>query len=169
MNDKANKLFLDNQALVTYVLTNIVKNWPSHTRQFHYEDMSQSGLIGLWKACMKFDESKGYEFATFAVPAIRNEIYMYVRKNIQKAPDTISLETPMGDEGLTLADMIEGKSVYDICWVTTDNRLDSRQKTVCEYLAQGYTNTKIAKIIGVSQPHVSKIIKKIGEILKEDV
>lgn len=169
MNKNANKLFEENQRLATYVLMRIIEKWPAHTRNFHYEDMMQTARLGLWKACMRFDESKGTEFATFAVPAIRNEIYMYMRKIIKKEPNTISLETPMGDEGLTLADMIEGEEIKDKPWVLTDNRLDERQKIVCKCLTQGYSRTKIAKIIGVSQPHVSRIIKKIREILKEDV
>lgn len=88
MNEKANKLFEENQRLVTYVLMPIVEPWPTHVRSFHFEDMMQSARLGLWKACMRFDESKGYEFATFAVPVIRNEIYMYIRKNIKGVPNT---------------------------------------------------------------------------------
>lgn len=39
-----------------------------------YEDLFQSGCIGLIKAVDNFDESKGFQFSTYAVPVIMGEI-----------------------------------------------------------------------------------------------
>lgn len=39
-----------------------------------YEDLFQSGCIGLIKAVDNFDESKGFAFSTYAVPVIMGEI-----------------------------------------------------------------------------------------------
>lgn len=43
-------------------------------RGVDYEDLFQSGCIGLIKAVDNFDESKGYQFSTYAVPVIMGEI-----------------------------------------------------------------------------------------------
>lgn len=39
-----------------------------------YEDLFQSGCIGLIKAVDNFDDSKGFAFSTYAVPVIMGEI-----------------------------------------------------------------------------------------------
>lgn len=74
----------------------------------------------------------------------------------------------MGDEGLTLADMIEGEEIQDKPWVLTDNRLNEQQKTICEYYYKGYSQQKIAEIMGLKQSKVSRIFKRIGKILSKE-
>ena len=39
-----------------------------------YEDLFQAGCVGLIKAADKFDESRGFNFSTYAVPVILGEI-----------------------------------------------------------------------------------------------
>lgn len=39
-----------------------------------YEDLFQTGCVGLIKAVDNFDESRGYKFSTYAVPVIMGEI-----------------------------------------------------------------------------------------------
>lgn len=43
-------------------------------RGVDYEDLFQSGCIGLIKAVDNFDETKGFQFSTYAVPVIMGEI-----------------------------------------------------------------------------------------------
>ena len=43
-------------------------------RGVDYEDLFQSGCIGLIKAVDNFDEAKGFQFSTYAVPVIMGEI-----------------------------------------------------------------------------------------------
>ncbi len=43
-------------------------------RGVDYEDLFQSGCIGLIKAVDHFDETKGFQFSTYAVPVIMGEI-----------------------------------------------------------------------------------------------
>lgn len=43
-------------------------------RGVDYEDLFQSGCIGLIKAVDHFDESKGFKFSTYALPVIMGEI-----------------------------------------------------------------------------------------------
>lgn len=66
--EKRNKLVSENMGLV-YACANKFKG-----RGIEYEDLVQSGCIGLVKAAEGFDESRGYMFSTYAVPAIIGEI-----------------------------------------------------------------------------------------------
>ena len=43
-------------------------------RGVDYEDLFQSGCVGLIKAADNFDESRGFSFSTYAVPVILGEI-----------------------------------------------------------------------------------------------
>lgn len=45
------------------------------------DDILQDAYLGLWKACLGFDESKGFEFSTYAVPMIRGQIMGDLRDN----------------------------------------------------------------------------------------
>ena len=66
--EKRNKLVSENMGLV-YACANKFKG-----RGIEYEDLVQSGCIGLVKAAEGFDESRGFMFSTYAVPAIIGEI-----------------------------------------------------------------------------------------------
>jgi RNA polymerase sigma factor (sigma-70 family) len=48
---------------------------PGYTK----EDLFQTALLGLWKACMNFDESKNCQFSTYARACIKNELLMAQR------------------------------------------------------------------------------------------
>ena len=43
-------------------------------RGIEYDDLFQSGCVGLVKAAENFDESRGFSFSTYAVPVILGEI-----------------------------------------------------------------------------------------------
>lgn len=77
VNSNAEKLFNENQALVGYVL-----NKSGIYQGPHYEDFQQQGYLGLWEACLNFDESKGFQFATYACPMIKGRILRYAREKI---------------------------------------------------------------------------------------
>lgn len=52
--------FQENQKLVHFILQ---KKFPLVAFD---EDVIQEANMGLWKACIGFDEAKGYSFSTFA-------------------------------------------------------------------------------------------------------
>lgn len=45
------------------------------------DDILQEAYLGLWKACLQFDKSKGYEFSTYAIPLINGNILRMLRDN----------------------------------------------------------------------------------------
>lgn len=66
--EERNKLVSENLGLV-YACANKFRG-----RGVEFDDLVQSGCIGLVKAAEGFDESKGFMFSTYAVPAIIGEI-----------------------------------------------------------------------------------------------
>lgn len=69
-------LVLDNINLVHHVLHKKLKVLKTHPS---YEDYFQEGCMGLILAAVRFDESKGCTFATFAIPNIVGYILHYRR------------------------------------------------------------------------------------------
>lgn len=69
------ELFQRNIRLVPYVMSkyNISKD-PAIT----YEDMVQECYLSLWKACLRYDESKG-KFSTYAILTIEGYLLTYLR------------------------------------------------------------------------------------------
>ncbi|HIS49359.1 MAG TPA: sigma-70 family RNA polymerase sigma factor [Candidatus Gallacutalibacter pullistercoris] len=51
------------------------------SRGIDYDDLFQAGCIGLIKAADRFDESRGLQFSTYAVPVILGEIKRLFREN----------------------------------------------------------------------------------------
>ncbi len=51
------------------------------SRGIEYDDIFQSGCMGLMKAAKKFDASRGIKFSTYAVPVILGEIKALFRDN----------------------------------------------------------------------------------------
>lgn len=81
-----NKLVEHNLRLVIYIASQYKHE------NIEPEDMIGVGNMGLTKAVMKFDVSKGYKFATFATRCINNEILMLFRKYKRPSNMDISLD-----------------------------------------------------------------------------
>ena len=68
VKENRDKMIEDNIGLVH----SIAKRFTG--RGVDYEDLFQTGCVGLIKAVDNFDESKGFKFSTYAVPVIMGEI-----------------------------------------------------------------------------------------------
>lgn len=55
-----------------------------------YEDLLQEGMVGLCLAAIRFDESKGFQFSTFAATYIKGAMQRYRRdNNLVKQPRSV--------------------------------------------------------------------------------
>lgn len=167
-----NELFRNNQALVTFALKPIFEKFPKWFVDFHHDDMVQCGLLGLYNASVKFDESKGYEFNTYAVKCIKGEVYQYLERELRSRRktgklETISIETPINDN-LTLGDMLKYEMPECVDWIFTDKRLDDEQRKICRLLYEGRSQNEICKLMNVCQTTISRRIKKIRKILETE-
>lgn len=159
------ELYFENEALVYHVLH---KKFPMSRFD---DDFQQIARLGLWKACLRYDETKG-KFSTYAVPAIENEIKMELRKMSRK-PIEISLDdfvkdTSDNDDRLTISGICIGEQdveFIDTTWV--DKELTDRQKRILSLLYDGMVQADIAKEIGISQTMVSREVAKIRNIAQK--
>lgn len=129
------------------------------------DDIKQEALLGLWKACMTFEEGKA-QFSTYASQCIINQIRQVLRKR-SNAPKTVSLSTPISleDDNLTLADVIEDP-VPSIDEGYIDLKeflrgLSDRDKKLVQLRLQGKTQKQIAHEMGLAQSYCSRLITKI--------
>lgn len=89
------QLFDDNMNLAySYVHKSGIRI-PGYTQ----EDLFQTALIGLWKACRTFDSQKGIKFSTYATNCIKNELLMALRK-YKKDQNILSLDAILGTKTL---------------------------------------------------------------------
>lgn len=96
----------DNENLVYFVIN---KSFRGLRRD---EDIKQAGRIGLWRACLTFDEAKS-SFSTYTVQCIHHEIAkeLRFRKKGFGRENVLSLDEPRGydkefNRDITLGDMI---------------------------------------------------------------
>lgn len=149
--------------------------------QFCFVDCEKSelvsvGMFGLVKAANTFDPTRNIEFSTYAGKCIDNEILMFLRKLKSFRKKNISLETPIGHQddelNIKLIDTIEddvnwfseceNKGTYEfINKILLDIPIRNR-KIIMLYFGFGdgnrYAQRDIAKMLGLSQSIVSRII-----------
>ena len=72
-----NELFNANQKLVYYCFHTYIRNQcpPSI-----YDDIIQEGFLGLWQASIRFDETRGFQFSTFAASNIVGRMKRFLRE-----------------------------------------------------------------------------------------
>lgn len=174
--DSKTDLFQKNLDLVYYMIS---RYYPLSIQD---EDIIQNGMIGLWKACVTYDESLNM-FSTYASKCILNEIRMYFRSFYNRGKKDITLvsleDVIHADEhtDLTLEDTIP---VSDVTTRTTEeailareiinklwNRLDNRCKKILYWIfVCDMTQAEVANILGVSRSLVSKKVADIRKLAK---
>lgn len=128
----------------------------------------------MWKAVLTYKQGKGYAFTTYAYRVIQNEVNYYLRKNRKYFTDKYF--SSIIYDNLTLEDVLEDKNneleriekrIDNENYITKirNSNLIEREKQVLELLLQNYKQQQIAKIVGCSQPQVSRIIKKFRSSL----
>lgn len=112
--ERTEQKILENVRLVHYVLQKQLHFPITH---MEYEDLYQEGVIGLILAIDRFDESKNYQFATFAVPYIRGTIQRYKRDFTlpvhcsREIKDTIFKVSKHMNEGLSTEEIEKIESI----------------------------------------------------------
>lgn len=161
--ENAEKLLHENVNLVYFVVR----------RQFSSlagdQDLIQEGLIGLWKACLRYDGREGVTFSSFAIPCIRNAILMELRKR-RRGPDTVSIDTSFGDgdNDFSLADtLVDRKSSAfedDVFVEEFIQHLSAPDRRIMTLRCKGLTQKAIGSTVGISQTMVSRRLTRIGTL-----
>lgn len=131
-------------------------------------DLFSTGIIGVVKAVNTFNLDKGVKFSTYAAPIIRNEILLTFRK--KRIIPAFSLDEPYdfgNGESVDFSEMIadsrrfEEEVIADMQMEQIFSRLNEREKKIITLSMQDKTQMEIARICGISQAQVSRIIKSI--------
>lgn len=132
------------------------------------EDLYSIGIIGVVKAVNTFNPDKGFAFSTYATQIIRNEILATFRK--KRIIPVFSLDEPYQLENgdlvnfsETIADSkrFEEEVIAGMQMKQLFSALSDREKKIVSLSMDGKTQGEIAKILGVSQSYISRIIKSI--------
>lgn len=149
------------------------------TYGYEFEDAVQIALLGLIYAAMTFKESKS-KFSTYAFLAMQSQFNIEYRKTKRQRESgiiNISLSEPIiENEDLSIEDTIVDSQDFveniEVAMATKDayDKLNDKEKQVLNtifYAKEKETNQRnVAKKLGVSQPFVSRTIKKFKEYLK---
>lgn len=159
---EAEKLFEENTSLAYWVISSRFSNLVGD------EDVLQEALIGLYKACLGYDETRG-TLSTVAVKYITNAILIYLRNQRIKSRISLislnsSIPTDNGDE-VPLSEIVEdsnqiveGHGVFLREFIST---LKERDKKVIQLSLLGYNQIEIGQILGISQSYCSRIISNL--------
>lgn len=183
LSRKKEYLVLENRKLVYYFI-NRLGVVPNSER---YKELESIGNMGLVKAAITFDESKGVKFASYAASCINNEIYMHFRSEKKYAND-VSLDHPIANDGkgneITFGETIEdSKSNFAEKIINEDvlvrlvniilNCLEKRDRLVVLYRMGKITQQEIANKLSCSRSYICRIenraILKIKELSKEQL
>lgn len=174
------KLIEHNLRLVAHI------NKKYYARVDDQEDLISIGSIGLIKAIDSFDMDKGIRLSSYASKCIENEILMYFRSTRKSAQDVSinePIETDKDGNALTILDtMSEDDNIIDNIdtkikigklYGYIESRLTHREKQIIKmrYGLEGHkelTQREIAKELNISRSYVSRIEKKVLEVLLKE-
>lgn len=123
------------------------------------EDLMQEGRIGLWRACLVYDEKKGFKFSSVAVSYIRNALRHGYEKLYGRSPgkrqllwNVQSLYEPIGCDDLLLQDIIPGNTDVGFLDISGAlNQMSERDRKILYLSIAGFSQKEIAKRVGVSE------------------
>lgn len=163
--ERIEKIVRENQKLVQWCMKSI-----RGINRNNIDEVYQAGLIGLWRAAQRFDESKGYKFSSYAAKVIRHAMIAEMQS---KYPDTatLSMDTDITSEALEKLISngevnqftIESKApteLMEILKYIWESRSAANEKAavrICILRGYGYNREQIAKIMGTTQPFVSSL------------
>ena len=134
------------------------------------EDLFSIGSIGLVKAAKQFRPECGYEFATYAVPAIQNEILQVIRSERRKIRAVESLDALVGDteyklyevipDPVSLESTISARGTLSLI-VKEYQKTNKTNKKIIRLFLLGYNQSESSHIVGVSQSYISRIIRSL--------
>ena len=173
MTDAQRALAEKHLPLVTWVLNNRLEYW----RRDEYDDMWQSGAMGLCRAAMRYDESKGTEFCVYAFMFIRGAMINAGGKMKRQADmsgdarlEDIVLD---GKDAVTLADQIRAKEDGEamermMLLRETMDRIKGRQRDVLDLYLSGFGQDEIGRMVGISQPGVSRSLTHSRKLIADE-
>lgn len=136
-----------------------------------YEDVVQYCLLGLCKAALIFDESKG-ALSSVAYRCMKNEIYMKTRRAKKRIAqnELLSLDAPCPNtEDSTLLDIIEdsydriSEAEYYMDLMSAISKVPISRRHIAQYLIDNPQSPQgaVAKKFNCTQSNISRVKKEL--------
>lgn len=179
MTPEQQKLVVENDGLVWYVVRQMVRCSPQDLEDWH-----SIGIFGLITAAKKYDAGLGTKFSTYAVPWIHSFVARELRRRRsvgRKSEPPLSLDAILqtGGRGAnversTLAEVIadervdvEGEVVGRLMAAQTLQFLSNTELRVLRERMEGKTQWGISRDVGCSQAQVSRVLNRVRRKARE--
>lgn len=170
---ETDKFIKENEKLIFKIIQSA---FPSIFNHPDFEDYLQEGRLALYKAMLGFDESKGFEFSTYAFPVIKTKLIQKVKLDNTKINQTkdnvISLNSTISEDcdvelidTLISQESIETKLKLKEIIKYIKEISNPRDLEFLKRKTKGDTFDEIAKEFNVTRQYVQQRLKVIGKKL----
>lgn len=170
----AERRFHENFKLAPYFARKWCMSFPSYYR----EDVYSEAWLGLWKACLTFDETKGAKFATYAGSVITRQLAMFYRDCVQRrqGSEEVSLDQPVtavlqskGAPELFIGDGLADDVDLEEHVIHSELKKQLKQldPIAYEYFVNDKRQMALSKEYGLSQAQISRKIRSSIAKLRE--
>ncbi|ACV58118.1 sigma-70 family RNA polymerase sigma factor [Alicyclobacillus acidocaldarius] len=163
MNAAQEVLVVENQRLVYFVANRFRHR--AVAAGIEFDDLVATGMLGLCKAARVYDPSRA-KFSVLAVRCIENEMRLLLRQ-ARRRPKTTSLDDVPREDDESKAGHPESvwlryeADFSEVEWREFAGRLSARERSVLALAWLGYTQKDIAKRVGISLTHVSRVLARV--------
>lgn len=173
---KNSELVVENIKLAYYM----AQHWKRKAYWMDLNELMSTAQFGLVKAAETFNDELGVPFGAYAGKCINNEILRLIR-NIKHSVLTISIEAGLnnsdeywGDNETTIEDTLSMENNPIEEWTTNQvlqqclNKLTEKERLlIYKAYMEDMKEADLAKLLGVSQPHLNRLKKKALEKMRE--
>ena len=143
-----------------------------------FEDLIQIASVGLCKAVMSFDESRGIRLSTYAFRVIHNEVLMTIRQRTIESSQNIAYlgaDVSIGDDSDDISQLsnyisdnvdIEDEIITKISVKEAISKMKPKYARIVEYLLKhpGATQRECMQVFRLSQPSISRAVAKFKQV-----
>lgn len=127
------------------------------------DDLSQEGLIGLFKAISSFNAERGFKFSTFAEICIVNQMKTFLvksRKNSVPYESFDELPEDIATDCCTPESICMTREFFSELWYAVDNLLSEKEYKIFNLCIRGVSYKEIARKFGISEKSVDNAVQR---------
>lgn len=169
--EKAEKLYEQHAKMATYYASKFYKyiSYGVLTK----EDLDQTAALSLWKACLSFDETRGFKFYTYCSRILLNELVLFKNKSFKYDNEAyISYDAKIkGDESSSSFLDILGEKYINVHYDDIDACifLEDVENHVNSYLAFENDQPKLAIMEKLLECYNMKELITIHNFQRKDI
>ncbi len=164
-------------------MTIALKYYKRSKDKYTYDEIKSTAFLGLIEATKRFDETKGFKFPTYAIPFIegrikrefRDDKWYFVKRNVPQKmlslnfviddTNNIEMQETLIGEGNVEENLINSALVSELFKLLTPRE----KQVIYLYYYMDLSQSEISKNTGMSQPNVSRIIKKSLKKMRKEL